>query len=445
MTSHFAGPRIMQSIALATWLAMPFAAYATDAGTLLPQTQLEDCRVHVVGIYRPQGGSQDDRVAVQVKPTGHSMAVVLCSYFGSQWNLSIDEKADVKQIILSGWFPSSLVFKDPESNIPVRQIFGSANAGTPDPNYFWAYGWHSAEGRKVRDVVKTLVGRDIDTFQGSYEGNPFVIDGKLGAIPTEKVLEVDQNAGKSAAQPKGPNTNKSNEHDRNLVEKHVRQLFDLETEDKRDRIASVEDDLARIKEKFAKRLQNRDQIIRQRVDALVTANAMSTDTNEPKAADNGVDPLVEGWNLWHKRQWEQALPRFEQSVTLYPENAEAWNGLGWTQFQLGRLDAAIESFDKAIKISSTHGGARNGRGRALMAQGKLEEAEKELLRATLDTIAEYGETRAIEFGVTAAWFGLVDVNLKQGDNETAREWATRYLKVRPDDTEMNRLFRQLKE
>ncbi len=89
-------------------------------------------------------------------------------------------------------------------------------------------------------------------------------------------------------------------------------------------------------------------------------------------------------------------------------------------------------------------GALNGLGRALLAQGKLDEAEKELLRATEKVIALAGELNAVKNKATASWFGLVEVNIKQNDMSMAIEWAERYLKHEPEDKMMQNLLRKAK-
>jgi hypothetical protein len=80
-----------------------------------------------------------------------------------------------------------------------------------------------------------------------------------------------------------------------------------------------------------------------------------------------------------------------------------------------------------------------------MILGKLDDAEADLSTSTKEIIEEYGEARAVQLEVTAAWFGVVEVNLAQKDFATAREWAERYLKHKPDDVNMKRLLENAKE
>ncbi len=87
------------ALCLIYWLNM--ASEAPSA--LVPVTT----RCHVVGMYMPEDHNKDDRVYVRIQATEHPMIIVLCSYFGTEWNISIDPKAKVEKIIVSGWFEST--------------------------------------------------------------------------------------------------------------------------------------------------------------------------------------------------------------------------------------------------------------------------------------------------------------------------------------------------
>lgn len=414
-------------LALTATCLMSTGLHAGDQPSKLaaPET-LADCECHVIGVYMPEAANEDDRIYVKVEATGKPMIIVFCGYFGAQWNVEIAPDAEVRQIIVSGWFDHSLVGV-PET-IPTKSIIGSAESKSPDEDYFWGYAWETKEGRNVRAKVKQLTGCDVTTFQGVYQGKNFVIDGRLGKIdlePETHTLTSDQT------------------QDRQLVEEHVRRLFELDLKQRKDRIAQAEADLERIKAKFAKRRASAAQIIASQVEAMMQPEAkMSASADQPKKAPTVTDPTAEGWRLWQQAKWNEALPMFRAGVAKDPKDAAAWNGLGWTYFHLGQWEEATKAFDRSLEIQPTHGGARNGRGRVLMVLGRLEDAEADLLKATNDTIQEYGEAQAVQNDITAAWFGLVEVNLAQKDFATAQQWAKRYLKLKPDDVNMKRLLEQ---
>ena len=399
-----------------------------------------DCQVHVIGIYSAENSSQDDRVYVKIQDTGKQMVVVLCGYFGIQWNMDIDRGAQVKEIILSGWFDHSIV-NVPE-NIPVKKIIGSPrDKSNPQANYFWAYAWHTEAGRTMIEQVKAVTGRGIDTFQGAYGGSRFTIDGKLGLNPDEVAVRE-----KPEAEPASNSFTSAQLSDPAAIEKIVRKSFQLDMDAKLKRITEAEEDIARIKAKFSKRQASAEQLIQERIAALVSDESSSKPHDASSAAvtkdEEITDPTGKGWRSWQIQDFDVALRMFKIAVKREPNNGPAWNGLGWTHLHLAETEFAKEAFEKALAIDPSNGGARNGLGRILMALGKLDDSEKELLLATQETIKEYGEEQAISQGITASWFGLVEVKLLKKDFVGAKEWAERYLKHKPEDVQMSRWLKQ---
>lgn len=158
----------------------------------IDKSRLAGCDLHTIGIYA-QESSGDDRVYVTVKNTGRPMVVVLCSYMETQWNVTIEPGAEVRQLIASGWFEQEIVAPE---EIPVHIVVGS---GSGDAKYFWAYSWHTKEGRDVRKRVRELTDLEITTFQGFYNGSRHTIDGKSGLVGE---LDKERTPAEDAAQKK---------------------------------------------------------------------------------------------------------------------------------------------------------------------------------------------------------------------------------------------------
>lgn len=158
----------------------------------IDKSRLAGCDLHTIGIYA-QESSGDDRVYVTVKNTGRPMVIVLCSYMETQWNVTIEPGAEVRQLIASGWFEQEVVAP---REIPVHIVVGS---GSRDAKYFWAYSWHTKEGRDVRKRVRELTDLDITTFQGFYNGSRHIIDGKSGLVSE---LDKQRTPAEEAAQKK---------------------------------------------------------------------------------------------------------------------------------------------------------------------------------------------------------------------------------------------------
>jgi tetratricopeptide (TPR) repeat protein len=117
----------------------------------------------------------------------------------------------------------------------------------------------------------------------------------------------------------------------------------------------------------------------------------------------------EGWSLWQKQQFADAVPKFEEAVKLNPKNTNAWNGLGWSLFNSGDPDKAIEAFQKVLAIEPTHPAALNGLGQIFLMKRKYVDAEKFLLKAAPKA--------------TAARYGLARLYLLEGKFDDAAKWA----------------------
>ncbi len=233
----------------------------------IDKSKLADCQVHVVGQYMPENDNVDCRVKVMVKSTGKPMVVVLCSYMETQWNLEIAKDADVRQIVISGWFEQTV--KNVPESIPVKLIVGGHNG---DRRYFWAYSKYSAEGFRVQEAIRELLGKEIDTFQGAYGGKEFLIDGVRNQQDPQAAIHniwLDVGVPKSSDVDLSIRQILAGGSDPKTVELYVRKLFEIETKEKEARIKQAEADLQKVKEKFAKRLKSSEEIIKSRVDALM--------------------------------------------------------------------------------------------------------------------------------------------------------------------------------
>ncbi|TWT83174.1 lipoprotein NlpI [Planctomycetes bacterium CA13] len=399
---------------------------------LLEPSKFQDCEMHVVGVYSPEDSNTDDRIYVKVLPTGKPTVIVMSGYFGAQWNMDIDPAADVRQIIIPGYFEHSIVGHD--ETIPVEMITYFPDHDKSNKDFFWAYSLNTQRGREMQARLKELTGLPITTFQGKYSARRFVIDAN-----TVDGMERQES---------GPATLKlaseNLESDPQSIESLVREAFELETQAQQARIAKAEADLQMIKKQFEYRQKMADLIIAKRIEDLSKTRIELEEEIEQIKSDASADILsAEGWKLWREQDWAAALRKFQQAVKLEPKDANIWNGLGWSYLHIGSYDKASEAFQNTLEIEPNHGGAMNGIGQSLMALGRLQEAEAKLTEATESTIKEMGEATAVKRGVTASWFGLVRALLMQDKNDAAKQWAERYLQHKPDDTMMQDLLEEI--
>ena len=108
-------------------------------------------------------------------------------------------------------------------------------------------------------------------------------------------------------------------------------------------------------------------------------------------------------------QLDQAAAKFNEAVQLTPADADAWNGLGWVDFNSGKSDEAETAFQRALSLEPTQPGALNGMGQIDLSQGKYDAAETWLLKAAPQA--------------PAAWFGLARLYLLEGKFVDAEKWA----------------------
>jgi len=134
----------------------------------------------------------------------------------------------------------------------------------------------------------------------------------------------------------------------------------------------------------------------------------------------------EGWQLWQARQFNEAIPKFRHAVELAPNDANAWNGLGWASFNSGNAAQAEAAFLKCLELSPDHPAALNGLGQLYLAQGKFEPAGTYLLKAAPQA--------------PAAWYGLARLYLLQGNFSEAERWALRVVESGQGDATAQKML-----
>ena len=79
------------------------------------------------------------------------------------------------------------------------------------------------------------------------------------------------------------------------------------------------------------------------------------------------DWLEEGYVLFNKRQYEDALAAFDQACNLDSSFADAHEGRGTALFSLGRMEEALEAYARAIQLNPSYAAAFSGKGNILFA------------------------------------------------------------------------------
>ncbi|MBL8817848.1 MAG: serine/threonine protein kinase [Planctomyces sp.] len=159
----------------------------------------EDTEVHVVGCYL---ATDNQPVNVRVQRTGKPMVVVLNAYSATSWNLEIDQDADVRGVILSGYFDqrfSHMAPKDQPTRIlsyfPIWQGISDEEKKARASRCFYVWSPLLPDFGKMQSLIRDLTGEDVTTFQGIYTARSFLIDGQRG-LEEAKVAVRWQNLSK---------------------------------------------------------------------------------------------------------------------------------------------------------------------------------------------------------------------------------------------------------
>jgi Flp pilus assembly protein TadD len=86
-----------------------------------------------------------------------------------------------------------------------------------------------------------------------------------------------------------------------------------------------------------------------------------------------------------RKDWATAAASFRKVTVTEPNNADAYNMLGYSLRWMGKMDEAFAAYDRALKIDPKHKGALEYSGIAYLKANEPEKANAQL--AKLETIA----------------------------------------------------------
>lgn len=125
--------------------------------------------LHSIGVYegpRHFGGHPVDdpspsTIQIRVHAKSHPVVLALFNYEAVMWDITADENAVIKEIILSSAQGSKVKGIDEKAVRVTRKSFGLA------------YDDRSME--RIAPLLKNYTGLDITSFQGSYKGIEFSV------------------------------------------------------------------------------------------------------------------------------------------------------------------------------------------------------------------------------------------------------------------------------
>jgi tetratricopeptide (TPR) repeat protein len=67
----------------------------------------------------------------------------------------------------------------------------------------------------------------------------------------------------------------------------------------------------------------------------------------------GPATVERAWGYYEDGEYDKAILEFEDVIDAEPDNAEAYNGLGWCYGIIGSLSTSIAYFDTALQVQSS--------------------------------------------------------------------------------------------
>lgn len=122
--------------------------------------------------------------------------------------------------------------------------------------------------------------------------------------------------------------------------------------------------------------------------------------DNPSAAANDPD-YTAGKAAMEKKNFAEAVKRFQQAALRDPESADLHNYLGYSYRNLKQMDLALKYYKRSIELNPRHRGAHEYIGEAYLMLGDLPSAEKHLAALRDICLLPCEELADLEKAVTA--------------------------------------------
>jgi hypothetical protein len=159
----------------------------------LQKSDLDNCPMHVVGIYSSQVNNRDsaNEVFVTVKGLDKPSIIVLSAYNATFWRIRFEQPENIKLVIVTGYYAqrASIDSTSLKSPLIVSSYFNETS--TPSANNLWGYAtsWKSEQGWRLANMLYELTGRTASTFIGMDHARTITVDGKRGALSVRDAKE----------------------------------------------------------------------------------------------------------------------------------------------------------------------------------------------------------------------------------------------------------------
>jgi Flp pilus assembly protein TadD len=108
--------------------------------------------------------------------------------------------------------------------------------------------------------------------------------------------------------------------------------------------------------------------------------SLAAGTEDGSSTAVTVDDYAEAKATLDMGNYAAALPMLVSLTQVQPDNADAWNLLGFTYRKLDQLDLSDAAYLKVLTINPDHLGALEYQGELFLTTGRIDEAKANLAR-----------------------------------------------------------------
>jgi len=139
----------------------------------------------------------------------------------------------------------------------------------------------------------------------------------------------------------------------------------------------------------------------------------------------GVDHTQRGWDLYSEGRYEEAIVEFEKGIQKDEKDIRAYEGLGWSHYELREFDYAKQFFSLGLS-SEESASIYCGMGWTYWQNQEYENATK-----------FFNQALKIDQNYAPAYSGLGRTYSRLGDFESAKNQFLAAIEIEPDDTHIN--------
>ncbi len=111
---------------------------------------------------------------------------------------------------------------------------------------------------------------------------------------------------------------------------------------------------------------------------LLSGNLLAAGSTSSSSASSPNDNYTLAVKAVKSENYNRALRLLKKVVAKSPDNADAWNYLGFSQLKLKNFDASLDAYIKALALDPDHIGANEYLGEPYVQTGKLDLAKGRL-------------------------------------------------------------------